>query len=114
MLAAAVHAGRDAVGAAPAGHPDRAMYLDKLGNALQELSGCTGDVAALGEALVLFHRVQQDPGGAPSWRDGSDLFGHIIHLGIRRHTLTRPYPRLRHRTWRRLFRACRAGFLHEG
>ena len=66
VLAEAVQAGRDAVAAAPAGHPNRAVVLSNLGNALRALYGRTGDTAVLAEAVQAGRdAVAATPAGHP-------------------------------------------------
>ena len=71
MLAEAVQAGRDAVAATPADHPDRARYLSNLGTALQALSERTGDTAALAEAGRCFTQAAENASAPAAVRIGA-------------------------------------------
>jgi len=55
-----VRAGQDAVAATPAGQPDRSMYLDNLGAALQALAEHTGRTALLEQAERCFAQAAAD------------------------------------------------------
>ena len=60
LLDQAAHASQDAVAATPAGQPDRAMYLDNLGTALQALAEHTGRTTLLDQAGRCFAQAAAD------------------------------------------------------